>query len=80
MDIKKISFILAGFALIILITIIFKFNAATAAKQNGKKFGDWVVSCTKHKKKQTCLLTQEIYVQLEEPGSKQKKNKNKNKN
>jgi len=63
-NIKKLSFISLG---LVIVTAIFAFmllNVATAGKQNGKKFDDWVVSCAeKNEEKkipEICLLNQQI--------------------
>ncbi|PCJ29785.1 MAG: hypothetical protein COA94_00045 [Rickettsiales bacterium] len=61
---KQTGFILLGLALIAMIFTLTQMSSATAAKKNGKKFGDWVVSCSPANKKTktpaVCVLTQQI--------------------
>ncbi len=59
--VKELFFVLFGLLLLTVIFFLGKQNIAIAAKKNGKKFGDWTVSCIpKNKKLKTCLLTQQI--------------------
>ena len=57
-------FVLIGLSVATIIFIIAKTDNASGAKTDGKKFGDWVVSCTtadeKAKTSETCLLSQQI--------------------
>ena len=63
-NIKKVSAIVFGLAIITAIFALIQLNSATAAKENGKKFDDWIVSCSKEDKETNkpavCLLTQQV--------------------
>ncbi|MEM6338599.1 MAG: invasion associated locus B family protein [Pseudomonadota bacterium] len=63
-NIKQISFVILGLVIVTAIFGLSKFNIATAAKKDGKKFDDWVVSCTPGNKEtktpEICLLTQQL--------------------
>ena len=65
-NIKQIAFVASGLIIITAIFALTQLNVATAAKQDGKKFDDWVVACTpkneKTKTPETCLLTQQINI------------------
>lgn len=65
-NIKQISFVLFGLVFITVIFLLSKQNIATAAKKDGKKFDDWIVSCTakndKNKTPRICLLTQQLNI------------------
>lgn len=65
-NIKQTLFVLAGLVLITIIFTLSKLNTAIASKENGKKFGNWVVSCSpkdeKTKAPETCLLNQQVNI------------------
>ena len=69
-NIKKISFISVGLAIVTAIFVFMWLNIATANKQNGKKFDDWVVSCVakdeKSEKAEICFLTQQLNLKQED--------------
>ena len=65
-NIKQVSFIVLG---LIIVTVFFglsQLGTATAAKQDGKKFDDWNVSCTAKddavKTPEICILTQQLNI------------------
>jgi invasion protein IalB len=59
----KLIFILSGLVIIGIGFFFGKEHIVQAALKEGQKFDDWTVTCTKdEKKKQTCLLTQQIPV------------------
>ncbi len=66
-NVKKISFVVFGLIIAAAIFAFTQSNIANAAKKNGKKFGDWSVSCTKADAKtktpQMCTLTQQINIE-----------------
>jgi invasion protein IalB len=76
---KQLYFIVAGLAAItIMFTLMTHFNVATAAKENGKVFEDWIVSCARHEKKdkqgefnEICVLTQQLNITPENSKEKQ---------
>jgi len=57
-DTKRIIFILSGIGLITLLSLFVQ-NYAHAAKE-GKKYGNWVVTCEKGKNQKNCFLTQSL--------------------
>jgi invasion protein IalB len=65
-NIKQISFVLFGLIIITAIFALTRLGTATAAKQDGKKFDDWNVSCTpkddKNETPETCMLTQQLNI------------------
>jgi len=66
-NVKKISFVIFGLIIAAAIFAFAQSNIANAAKKNGKKFGDWSVSCTeadaKTKTPQICSLTHQVVIQ-----------------
>ena len=72
-SIKKIIFVVSGLAVAAAIFAFTQSNIATAAKKNGKKFGQWTVSCNVADKKtntpEICTLTHQVVV--ERDGKKQ---------
>lgn len=69
-NIKQVSFVIIGLVIVTIIFGLSKFNIATAAKKDGKKFGDWVVSCTPGNKEtktpEVCLLSQQLNLTQED--------------
>jgi invasion protein IalB len=63
---KQITFAALGLALItVILASSIHFNIASAAKEDGKTFGNWKVFCQKNlqgDKKEMCLLTQTLNV------------------
>ena len=60
---NKLFFILTGLVIIGTGFFVSKEHIAQAGSKEGQKFDDWTVACSKdEKKKQTCLLTQQITV------------------
>ena len=63
-NIKQISFVILGLVIVTAIFGLSKFNIASAAKKDGKKFDDWVVSCSSANKEtktpEVCLLSQQL--------------------
>lgn len=61
---KKIIFIILGLVVVAAAFLFSKSNVVEATKKEGKKFDDWVVSCTPKDNNadtpQTCFLTQQI--------------------
>ena len=70
MKTKQIGFVILGLVIISAIFALTKLNIATAAKKDGKNFGDWVVSCTpkneETKTPESCLLTQQVNITQED--------------
>lgn len=69
-NIKQVSFVVLGLVIVTVIFALSKLNIATAAKKDGKKFGDWIVSCTPENKKtktpEVCLLSQQLNLTQED--------------
>ena len=69
-NIKQVTFVLLGLVVVTAIFAFSKLNSATAAKKDGKKFDDWVVSCTPENKKtktlELCLLSQQLNLTQED--------------
>ena len=67
---KQLTFIVVGLLIVTAVFTFSKLNVASAAKTDGKKFGDWQVSCTpadeKTKTPEVCLLNQQINVTQED--------------
>ena len=63
-NVKQISFVILGLVIVTAIFGLSKFNIATAAKKDGKKFDDWVVSCSSGDKEtktpEVCILSQQV--------------------
>jgi invasion protein IalB len=69
-NIKQAIFVIIGLAIISTVFIITKPSSVEASKQEGKKFDDWVVSCSKADEKtktpQVCFLTQQVNITKED--------------
>lgn len=65
-NIKQSIFVIVGIAIVSIVFILTKPGNVEASKQEGKKFEDWVVSCSpideKTKAQQICVLTQQVNV------------------
>lgn len=71
LNIKKISFILLGLAVIVSVFFFSKNGMVHASKKDGEKFEDWIVSCVKKDEKsssQSCFLVQQL--DMEKDGKK----------
>lgn len=70
MKTKQLGFVAIGLLITTAIFTFSKLNVASAAKTDGKKFGDWQVSCTpadeKAKTSEVCLLTQQVNITQED--------------
>lgn len=65
-NVKQLSFVFAGLAIITTIFLLTKSGHVEASDKEGKKFDDWSVQCTKEDTKNNvsamCLLSQQINV------------------
>lgn len=66
LSVKKISYLFAGVVVLTAVFIFAKLNVANAVRVDGKKFGDWYVSCSpaddKAKTPEICLLNQQVNI------------------
>lgn len=69
-NVKQAIFVVIGLAIISAVFIFTKPNSVEASKQEGKKFDDWVVSCSKPDEKtktpQLCFLIQQVNITKED--------------
>jgi len=67
---KQLTFVVLGLLIATAVFTFSKLNIASAAKTDGKKFGDWQVSCTPADEKtntpELCLLNQQINITQED--------------
>lgn len=67
---KQLTFVILGLLIVTAVFTFSKLNVASAAKTDGKKFGDWQVACTpadeKTKTPEVCMLNQQINVTQED--------------
>ncbi len=63
---QKTLYAIVGLAIVAIIFVFSKQNIAIGAKTDGKKFDDWIVSCTaansETKTPETCLINQQLDV------------------
>lgn len=63
-NIQKAIYMLIGLTIVTTLFIFFKLNIANGAKIDGKRFEDWIVSCTlaneKTKTSEICVLNQQL--------------------
>jgi len=67
---KQIAFVVIGLLIVSAVFTFSKLNMASAAKTDGKKFDDWMVSCKPADEKtntpEMCLLNQQVNVTQED--------------
>lgn len=63
-SVKKVIFISSGLLIITFLFFSTKISLGNVANIHGKKFGDWVVECSKNEqsKDEICILTQQVTI------------------